>query len=305
MNELSIAQKGLTLVIALFLIFSSFSIIISLIKKIKIEVSKYVVWVVLFSSFYVCLYFGGIVLAIFLSLLIIQGGREIYYVATVSEPETSDFLLQHTGITLGGIVPFVFLYFNDFTLHYLMLSIVLLFLIPIFESNYDKAMDKIMRGVICLLIAVLFSYIILIRSTPYGFGAGFFLLFLSDGTSTVSYIFGRLFGRTKIALLTHISPKKTLEGLLLGIVMIVILSPLLMFSLPQFNIIMVMIGALIVSIFAQLGDLSFSIFKRIAGIKDYSHVLLEEGGILDEFDCMLLTMPTFYCYLYVLYLFIK
>ena len=56
----------------------------------------------------------------------------------------------------------------------------------------------------------------------------------------------------------------------------------------------------VANLFGQLGDLSTSLIKREAGIKDYSHIFLTHGGVLDRFDSTLFIAPVVYAMLFVL-----
>ena len=112
---------------------------------------------------------------------------------------------------------------------------------------------------------------------------------------TGAYLAGKNFGKTK--LFERISPNKTWEGSIGGAVFSVIGSLVIhqfwgIFSVP------VWIGAaLLVSIFANLGDLMESAFKRNADVKDSGSIMPGHGGILDRFDAILLTAPVVLAYL--------
>ena len=56
----------------------------------------------------------------------------------------------------------------------------------------------------------------------------------------------------------------------------------------------------IASCFGQIGDLAASLFKRMAGVKDYGHLMPEHGGIMDKMDSMLFAIPAAYFGLYLL-----
>ena len=109
---------------------------------------------------------------------------------------------------------------------------------------------------------------------------------------------GRLFGRHK--LIPSVSPAKTVEGSLGGLVFAVVaawayveflLKPYAQLSLLPAGVIA--FGALI-AIVAQLGDLAESLIKRDTGVKDSSRLLPGHGGILDRFDSLLFVLPVAY-----------
>lgn len=120
----------------------------------------------------------------------------------------------------------------------------------------------------------------------------FILTWVND---TGAYLSGKNFGKTK--LFERISPNKTWEGSIGGAIFsiagaIALHSIWGIFSIP------VWIGAaILVSIFANLGDLMESAFKRNAGVKDSGTIMPGHGGILDRFDAILLTAPVVLAYL--------
>ncbi len=112
-----------------------------------------------------------------------------------------------------------------------------------------------------------------------------------------AYLTGKNFGKHK--LFERISPKKTIEGFLGGLIATLILG---YFSaeLIQFGKINGIVMALIVSIFGTLGDLVESMFKRQAGVKDSGNIMPGHGGILDRLDSLFFLAP--FLYLYIKYL---
>lgn len=122
-------------------------------------------------------------------------------------------------------------------------------------------------------------------------------------TDTGAYFFGMIFGKHKLA--HKISPKKTVEGAIGG-VLICILSFLaygkimdVYFGVETDFIAMAAI-ALVLSVIAQLGDLSFSLIKREYNIKDYGKLIPGHGGVLDRFDSVMFTVPASYILLQIL-----
>jgi len=119
----------------------------------------------------------------------------------------------------------------------------------------------------------------------------FLFSFASD---TGGYFAGRAFGKHKLA--PKVSPKKTVEGSIGGILGNVAAGLIFSFLLNGdynhvINYIEIALLAVLCSIVAQLGDLSFSLIKREFGIKDYGKLFLEHGGVLDRFDSVLFVAP--------------
>ena len=109
-----------------------------------------------------------------------------------------------------------------------------------------------------------------------------------------AYFFGRWLGRHKLA--PEISPKKTIEGsvaglvfgTLSGIAVYFVLRPLTGVDLP---LLLYLIASLLGAAAGELGDLCASMIKRQADIKDYGHILPGHGGIMDRVDSVLFALP--------------
>ena len=121
----------------------------------------------------------------------------------------------------------------------------------------------------------------------------FFILLWSQDTG--AYLSGSFFG--KHPLLKRVSPKKTIEGLIGGTTLSVIVA---FISAHYFNILQtphLLIIAVIIAIFSTLSDLTESLLKRSANIKDTSNILPGHGGILDRFDGVLFSFPMVFAYI--------
>jgi len=123
-------------------------------------------------------------------------------------------------------------------------------------------------------------------------------LFGAGCTDIFAYLGGRTFGKTKLA--PMISPNKTVEGFLCGIVGGLAASVLFWYILglcglhPGINILQTLGLGLIASLMGQLGDLLASLIKRGLGIKDFGKILGPQGGLLDRMDSSLMTVIGIY-----------
>jgi phosphatidate cytidylyltransferase len=115
---------------------------------------------------------------------------------------------------------------------------------------------------------------------------------------TMAYIVGSLIGKTP---LTSISPKKTWEGTIGGILLSIITMGVIGYfvssELDWETISQWMIIAAIVSIAGTFGDLLQSKLKRMANVKDSGHIMPGHGGFLDRFDSLLLATPFVWLYI--------
>ncbi|BAF59439.1 MAG: phosphatidate cytidylyltransferase [Pelotomaculum sp.] len=140
----------------------------------------------------------------------------------------------------------------------------------------------------------LLSYLYLLRTLPDGW---IWLVFMLAGTwasDTAAYFTGMAFGKRRIA--PVLSPKKTLEGAIGGLLGSFLAGCLFVSVYPFLPPAKILLLSLMVGMAAEVGDLLESAFKRQAGIKDSSKLIPGHGGILDRFDSALFTAPLVYYY---------
>ncbi len=136
------------------------------------------------------------------------------------------------------------------------------------------------------------------KATEWAFGSGVqhhlvTVLVIVWASDSAAYFVGRAIGRHKV--LTHLSPKKSLEGFIAGITVPTLLLPLAgQILLPGRSVLFLVVTGLVVSIAGESGDLLESMFKRGAGVKDTSQLLPGHGGILDRIDSLLTAFPAYF-----------
>lgn len=148
-----------------------------------------------------------------------------------------------------------------------------------------------------LYVGVLLSSLTLLRVEfgPLGPSYVFFALLIAWMADTGGYVFGRLFGRTK--LYEAVSPKKTREGLLGSVLFSVAVSALASFTyLPELPLFPAVVLGLVGAVLGTLGDLVESLLKRSTGVKDSGSLLPGHGGLFDRVDALLIVGPLVYLY---------
>lgn len=126
-------------------------------------------------------------------------------------------------------------------------------------------------------------------------GLGFMLLLFCTilMTDVGGYVFGSKFGKRPLA--PVVSPKKTIEGSIGGSVLAIIAAMLIGYAI-HIEWYQSLIAGLLITTFAQLGDLAESLIKRDAGVKDSGNSLPGHGGFLDRADSYLFSTPVAYFY---------
>ena len=151
-----------------------------------------------------------------------------------------------------------------------------------------------------LYVPFLFLFITLTRNLENGF---YFIWMIFIGawiTDTFAYFAGVFLGKRK--LIPSISPKKTVEGSVGGVVGCIVVMTLygvmvinnILGNIPLYHYIII---SLLCGIISQVGDLAASSIKRYVKIKDYGKIMPGHGGVLDRFDSILFVAPVVYFYI--------
>ena len=148
-----------------------------------------------------------------------------------------------------------------------------------------------------ILIYVFISFLSFLFYLLYFFEIFYFnlLLYSIIVFDTSSYVFGSLFGRNY--LFARISPKKTYEGLLGGVLCtnLLFVIYILFFNKPYYSLSLIFLINLII-MFSFIGDLLESYFKRLNNIKNSSSFLPGHGGFFDRFDSFVLSIIFLFIY---------
>jgi len=209
------------------------------------------------------------------------------------------------GISIVGYITGAALCFGAWFSKEIYMIIIILTLLALFYQmlvnhknvNVDD-ISKIIFGII--YISFFLSNVIYIRvmdNGQYYIWITFLGAFITD---SCAYFVGCAIGKHKLC--PEISPKKTIEGAIGGVVgtgIVFIVFSLIVnhFFATDFNLIKTFLLGIIVAIISQMGDLSASIIKRKYGIKDFGNLLPGHGGILDRCDSLIMVAPVMYMYL--------
>ena len=181
--------------------------------------------------------------------------------------------------------------------------VVMLFLLEVLvffgSAIYDGGkvkFNQIMAGLFGSF-AIGYSFSAFLRLEASGVHRAYLLLpfILSFACDTFAYFAGLTLGKHKLA--PKVSPKKTVEGSVGGLLGNVLCGLLFVWVMDRFfggsaiGYGPMALMALLCGVVAQIGDLSFSLIKREFGIKDYGHLFLAHGGVLDRFDSVLFVAP--------------
>ncbi|AZD06618.1 MULTISPECIES: phosphatidate cytidylyltransferase [Pseudomonas] len=162
---------------------------------------------------------------------------------------------------------------------------------PRTREHWAGAAAKLVIGLLILLPA--WQGLVFIKQQPLGNWLIMAVMVLVWGADIGAYFSGKAFGKRKLA--PQVSPGKSWEGvyggLLLSLVITAVVGLVADWSVGQ--IILGLLGAAIVVFISVVGDLTESMFKRQAGIKDSSNLLPGHGGVLDRIDSLTAAIPVF------------
>ena len=184
------------------------------------------------------------------------------------------------------------------TLIYAFFYVMFLFYMAVSTHGKETAIpfaDVAVCIVAGFLFPAMYSCIGLLRNVSPAFVLmPFVIAFIGDSFSMLG---GMAFGHKKFA--PNVSPNKTWAGFIAGpigsalgmVLLCLVYKWVWSMELPIWYFALV---GIVANLFGQLGDLSTSLIKREAGIKDYSHIFLTHGGVLDRFDSILFIAPVVY-----------
>ncbi|MHC6179609.1 phosphatidate cytidylyltransferase [Clostridium sp. JNZ X4-2] len=236
--------------------------------------------------FILILFLGGVYLKYGIMVISLMGMYEFYKVIKqkgINAINIIGYLLCIAYyMTLGAEVNYKFIFFT------IVVSMFMLLCIPVLDTDYNF-IDIACTLFGFLYVALFFSTIVLVNSGSYGNYLVWLIIISAWSCDTAAYYTGRFLGRRKLC--PKVSPKKTVEGSLGGVLGSILICGLFGYFAIKRGVPIALHHYLIMGIlcgsFCQFGDLTASSIKRFVGVKDYSNLIPGHGGILDRFDSIL------------------
>ena len=244
----------------------------------------------------VIIFSGTVLFPIFLSLMCLIGTFELLKCVRCER----EYYISVPSLVLAAGFPSAVWFITDKrTLVFVTVAVVFVFLI------YLMSVTVMMRGKVRLvdtgfrftMLAYViggFSAAVKLRTLENGEYIFFMVYVVAFFTDIFAYFTGYFFGRHK--LIPEVSPKKTVEGAVGGLVFGTASLALYGFVIHcisglEPNYLFLCIAGFSVSVISQFGDLITSLLKREFGIKDFGNILPGHGGVLDRFDSVLAAAP--------------
>lgn len=191
------------------------------------------------------------------------------------------------------IAPLMFVLTEYLAFLHIVHVIVLLLFIYILYYVFKYEVNVATVSVVLLLILFIgFALVGSVQVRGFGRATFIYMIIATFFTDIGAYLVGVKFGKHK--LIEYVSPKKTIEGSIGGVVFSMLASIFfaIKMNLP-YPITFIVVSSSVLAIFAQFGDLFFSALKREVKIKDFGTVLPGHGGILDRFDSLFCNIIVF------------
>ena len=244
-------------------------------------------------------YFGGFWLMGLVVLVSVIGLKEFYNGFTHMDVHPN-YKIGYAAIGVLYAMNAYMYYMGDFNNVFLIAWLVCVIMASsLYMFNIEKV-EPIDAMATCqgLIYVVFFAFhVVLVDELTTNSNLKWLILLTAFGSDIFAYFTGMLIGRHKLC--PMLSPKKTIEGAVGGVIGSVALCALFGYIFMRPLLTHCIVIGLIGSPLSMLGDLTASAYKRKMGIKDYGDLIPGHGGIMDRFDSVLFTAPFVYYYIMI------
>ncbi|GAB2563278.1 phosphatidate cytidylyltransferase [Gracilibacillus alcaliphilus] len=250
----------------------------------KIRIITAIIAILFFFPF---VFFGGLPFQVIMYIIATIGFLELLHMRKMTK--------YPIPTALGVLLLWALLFQSDYLffasrMELLMFFVLVLLAYTVLVKNKFTFEDGGFLLLACIYVGFGFYYFIQTREVDNGLVYIFYAILVILSTDTGAYFFGRAFGKHKLWPL--ISPNKTIEGALGGILLATVVAVIFHLFYPvSHSVWIVIIVTIIASAGAQIGDLVESAIKRQFDVKDSGKLLPGHGGILDRFDSWLFVFP--------------
>ena len=211
---------------------------------------------------------------------------------------------------LANLVQYYWIYVGWYGMFIIFIPVYLFLFLPLRmviigeTKEFLKAVSTIHWGLMTTVFSISHGAYLLVLPAdrnPAGGGPGLllFLVMLTELNDIFQFIWGKALGRHKV--IPKVSPNKTVEGLLGGVVTTTGISVLLAPYLTPITLGHSVLIGIIISLGGFIGDVTVSAIKRDIGVKDSGSIIPGHGGILDRIDSLTYTAPIFFHFMYYHY----
>jgi phosphatidate cytidylyltransferase len=220
---------------------------------------------------------------------------------TLTYTRSADYLALAAAFFVVLPLQYVLVYIGWYGLYAIFVPVYVFLLLPILEvlggdtKRFLERTSKIQWGLLVCVYCISHVPALLTLNIPGFEGRNLlliaFLVIVVQSSDVLQYVWGKLFGRHKIA--PEVSPSKTVEGLVGGILSATALGAALWWITP-FNVWQAALMSLAICVMGFFGGLVMSAIKRDRGVKDWGHMIEGHGGMLDRLDSVVFAAPIFF-----------
>ena len=286
----------------IFILLAGVKMVSSILKKdmdnMWIRLKSFSLIVIFFT---VAFCFNKITAFLFLTLISYLSFKEFLSLIPTRKTDRNVLLWAYFSIPISYYI----IYIKWASLFYLWIPLYMFILISIrmvMASNVNgflKNLAVLQYGLMTTVYALGYLGLLAIipmKYNPQGGAVGllFFILVFTVSNDFLQMFSGKTFGKHKI--IPKVSPNKTWEGLIGGVIGSTVLAVIMGKFLTPFSISQLIFLGSALSVFGFFGDVTMSAIKRDLGVKDTSTLIPGHGGILDRLDSLLFTAPLFFHY---------
>ena len=220
---------------------------------------------------------------------------------TLTYTRSADYLALAVAFFVVLPVQYALVYVGWYGLYAIFVPVYVFLLLPILEvlagdtKRFLERTSKIQWGLLVCVYCISHVPALLTLDIPGYEGRNLlliaFLVIVVQSSDVLQYVWGKLFGKHKIA--PEVSPSKTVEGLVGGLLSATALGAALWWITP-FNPWEAALMALVVNLMGFVGGLVMSAIKRDRGVKDWGYLIEGHGGMLDRLDSVVFAAPIFF-----------
>ncbi len=238
---------------------------------------------------------GVILLFLFISFAALREFMSLTYT------RSADYLALAAGFFFVLPVQYLLIWCDWYGLYSIFIPVYVFLLLPILEviggdtKRFLERSAKMQWGLLISVYCISHVPALLTLDIPGYEGRNLllivFLVLVVQSSDVLQYVWGKLFGKHKVA--PEVSPSKTVEGLVGGVLSATALGAVLWWITP-FNPWQAALMALAICVMGFFGGLVMSAIKRDRGVKDWGHMIEGHGGMLDRLDSVVFAAPIFF-----------
>lgn len=255
-------------------------------------------WWIMFLIFTIALVIHSTISLIFMAILCFLALKEYFSLIPFNRAHRLVLFWAYMAIP----IQFLLIYLGWYGMFIVFIPVYMFLLIPIQAiivgetKNFLHSIATVQWGVMLMVFGLSHLAFLLVlpgqENSIMGAGLVLFLVVLTQANDVAQFIWGKMLGKHKVV--PKVSPNKTWEGFIGGVLTTTVLAVLLAPLITPFSLTASVIAGVYIGLTGFVGDVNISALKRDLNIKDTSAIIPGHGGILDRVDSLTYTAPLFF-----------